>query len=293
MGSVLCAFIQRYPEKDDRRKVLITLSTIVSLIAILVYGAGIMLFRNQFLQLYHIQDRALFNKYYFILPILMALWGIMSLFDLYLISQVKIAFSAFVREVLLRLCNLGVIALYYFKLIDFNIFIVASILIYAIPALVLFLASSRTKGFGFSLNFAVFNLQEYKEITHFAWYHLLFGLSQNLFGALDSFMLGVLDKTGFESIAVYRNAIFVVTLMVIPYRAMTNSSFASLNEAYINNKITHLQDLFKRSALNIFIITMALFALIFCNLNNLIRILPPPICSDQTYYYYTNGRQNN
>ncbi|MBN9483246.1 MAG: hypothetical protein BGO70_00500 [Bacteroidetes bacterium 43-93] len=274
-GSVLATYIQKFSEKDERRKVLLSLSLIVVAASILFYSTIFFVFRQQFVALYHEQDRQLFNKYYYALPLLMSLWGIMSLFDHYLISHVKIAFSAFVKEVVIRVCNLIIIALYYYRYIDFNIFILASVSIYALGAIILFIAASKTPGFGFSSDFKAFTKPEYRGIIHFAWYHLLFGLSQNLFGMLDSFMLGVLDKRGFESIAVYRNAVFVVALMVIPYRAMTYSSYTALNKAYIANDNALLQSLFKRSALNIFIVTMALFAVILCNLDNLVAILPP------------------
>ncbi len=274
MGSVLAVFIQKYPERDPRKKTLVTISVLLTAIASLIYTASFIIFRQNFVELYKPQDRPLLDKYYYYIPVMVTLWGFMSLFELYLSSQFRIAFSAFAKEVLLRLCNLGIIALYYYRLIDFNYFIIFSLLVYAVPAALLFLASSRTKGFGFSLDFSVFTRAEYAEIGKFAWYHLLLGFSQNLFGYMDTIMLGQLDRTGFESVAIYITAVFVISVMVIPYRAMANSAFPILNKTYIEEDHEHLSDLFKRSGVNILIVGMALFAVIFCNLDNLVAILP-------------------
>jgi len=274
MGSVLSVFIPRYGEDLRKKKSLITLGFIVTSFAIVLTTIIGILFRKQFIGLYKIPDQQYLYKYYYYIFLLIGLWGIASLVEQFLVSQIKIALSAFVREVLLRLCNLLIIALYYFKVINFNSFVVLSVLIYAIPVIVLLFTSIKTGNFGFSFNFKVFSKVDYKEITHYAWYHLLFGLSINLFGFLDLLLLAVLDKSGFESLSIYRNAIFVTSVMIVPFRAMSASAFSIINKSYIGGNREELDHLFKRSGLNILIVVGALMGIILVNLDNLVAILP-------------------
>jgi O-antigen/teichoic acid export membrane protein len=274
-GSVLAIFTQRYPPQDPRRKMLFTFCFSVTFIATIVFSFIYLLFKDFIIGHYQIQDRPLISSFYNWVPVLIFLWTFMSLCDQYLVSQSKIAISAFMREVLLRICNLALALSFFYKLIGFDVFIISNVLVYLIPSLVLFIVSSRTKGFGFSFKKNVFTNQEYREIAKFAWYHLLMGASLNLIGFMDTLMLAPLDKNGMQSVAPYRLAVFIVTIMVIPYRAMATSSHSALNQAYIDNDIRRLKDLFSRSGINILIVAVGMTLLIGCNLHNAVAILPP------------------
>lgn len=274
MGSVLAVFIQKYDAQSEKRRVLITLSAVTTFIATLLFSAIFILFKQPIVDLYKPQDRPLVERFFYWIPVLTLLWGFMSLYEHYLVSQIKIAVSAFTKEVLLRVFNLALLALYMFKVIDFDLFIIGNILVYAVAAAILFFISSRTEGFGFSGNWAAFNTAEYKEILHFAWYHLLLMVSINLMNYIDTLMLAPLDNSGMESAAAYRVALFIATVMVMPFRAMTGSSYATLNQAYIDNDMPKLRDLFSRAGVNILIASVGMLIIIGNNLDNAVAILP-------------------
>lgn len=273
-GAVLALFTQRYDENDPRRKMMFTFCFSITFIATIIFSVAYLLCKDFVIGHYQIQDRPLLEKFYNWVPILIFLWTFMSLCDQYLVSQSKIAVSAFMREVLLRLCNMALAFLFFWGVIDFDFFIISNVLVYFIPAVILFIISSRTKGFGFTTNRRVFSNEEYKEIIKFAWYHLLMGASLNLIGFMDTLMLAPLDKDGMQSVAPYRLAVFIVTIMVIPYRAMATSSQSALNQAYIDNDMPRLRSLFTRSGINILIVATAMMLFIGCNLHNAVAVLP-------------------
>jgi O-antigen/teichoic acid export membrane protein len=166
------------------------------------------------------------------------------------------------------------LALYYFKWIGFYQLMVSTVLSYALPPVIMLLIAMRTEGFGASVKWNAFTKTEYKEMVHYAWYHLLFGASLNIVGYVDSLMLAPLDKSGMGALAVYSIAIYIATLMVIPYRAMISASYPILNKAYIENDEATLKDLFHRSGINILIVAIAMATLIGCNLPAAVAILP-------------------
>lgn len=273
-GNMLSIYLQKYDVTDVRRKVLMAFAFLTTLIATLVFTLFFALLKTKIIALYQPSDQQYVRQYYYWVPVLVFLWSLMTLFELYLIAHIKIAVSAFSREVLLRICNLILLGLVFFKLLSFHIYLVCSILIYAVPVLVLFFAARRTEGFGFSSNWKVFSKQEYKSIINFSWYHLLFVVSVNLLGILDTLMLAPLDTNGMQATAVYSRGVFIAALMVIPYRAMSSSSLPVLNRAYIDNDIPKLNDLFSRAGVNILVVGIGLFIVIGSNLNNAVTILP-------------------
>ena len=274
-GSVLQLLLQRYPEEDVRKKILIALCSLTPLVIAIILFPAYLFFRDDLVMLFNKPgDRAYFLQYYLWIAVLTISWSYITLYESYMLSQHKTAQSLLGREVLLRIGNIVVLALFYFKLISFKAFIIGSVLMYCLPVLVLVLLSMRTTGFGYSFKLGVFSRTEYKDIFRFAWSHLLVGISFMLIGYLDTLMLAAMDKDGLASVPVYIMAVFLVNIMVIPYRAMAGAVLPVLNQAYIDRKQETLQDAFGRSGLNLLLVTIFMLLVISLNLGNAIAILP-------------------
>ena len=95
-----------------------------------------------------------------------------------------------------------------------------------------------------------------------------------MLGFIDTLLLSSLSPDGLSSVAVYGRAVFVVTVMTIPYKAMSPASIPTLNKAYLSGDPKQLSSLFHRSGINILIAATAMFLLIACNLDNVVTILP-------------------
>lgn len=274
-GSVLATFLQRYSEKDVRKKTLLTITCVVPVVVVLISSIFYYLLKEPIIHIFKPEDQPFIAKYYHHIPIFVLAWGYMSLFDLYLVAQHKTAVSAFVREIVLRVINAVLYLLFFYSLIRFHTIIAGIVCMYIASAVILFIISSRTKGFGFSFQWNAFSKKEYKDIIHFAWYHLLLNVTFYMMGYIDTLMLAPLDKSGIKSVAVYTIATFIISIMIIPYRAMTLAAYPTLNQAYIDKNEAHVKDLFNRSSINILTVGVAMFLLIGCNLHNAVRLLPP------------------
>lgn len=273
-ANVMQTFMQRYERKDERRKVLITLCSLVPLLFACFLLPFYLGFKKEVVQLFKPQDRAYFITYYGWVAALVLAWGYLTLYDAYMTSQHKTAQGALMREVFLRICNLVALGGLYWQLINFHGFIVYTVLGYALSAFLLLLLSARTEGFGFSLRWKLFSREEYKEIGRFAWYHLLVGVSIYLTGFLDGLMLATLDKDGLAAVPVYTISVFIVGLMMVPYRAMAQATFPVLNSAYIDKDHTKLKDTFSRAGINILVVAVAMALIIGLNLINAAAIFP-------------------
>lgn len=272
--SVIITFIPRYKPKSVQRKVLLALGFIVPLAVSLLLCIPYFLLRDWAVGHYQVQDRALIYRYYALLPFLTLAWSYMSLMDSYLATQMKIAVSAFAREVLLRVFSFLLLILFATGRMTFDGFMIGSVLIHLIPVAVMIAIALRTKDFGFSLKWHAISRPEWKQAIHFGWYHLLAGAAFQLIGFMDSLMLAPLDRQGMASVAVYTIAVFIASFIAIPYRAMVASVAPVLNRAYIDKDMPRLHDFFHRSGINVTIAGIAMFVLVACNLQNMISLLP-------------------
>lgn len=273
-ANLVLVYTQRYKVEDERRKTLLTLAVLTSIAGTFLFSILFFAFKQYILKLYSPEDQVLIDKYYYLLPVLVFFWGLLTIFDHYLISQVKVSIPAFSREVILRLLNLSLLGLVFFGVINFKQYIISNVLLYAVPMLILLVVASRTKGFGFSTNFRLFSKSDYKEMFHFSWYHLLVGASLTLLGFIDTLMLGPLDSNGIGAAAVYGIATFVASVINMPYRAMASSSTPIINQAYIDKDFDKIRDLFSRAGINILIAAVGMFLVIGLNLDNAVAILP-------------------
>lgn len=274
-GSTLATYLPRYANEPLKKQLLLTLSFLAPLVTTLVVTALLFVFKAQVIASLQPQDRAFMSTYYSWFPLLILLWSYVTMFDMFLLTQIKVALSAFVREVVIRLCGLAILVLFALQVISFHWFILLTIVSYIIPVIILWGISARSGDFRFSTSWSAFSKADYREFARFSWYHLLLGASFYLLGYIDALMLAPLDKAGMSVLAVYGNAVFIVALMQIPYRAIGNASFSVMNLAYADKDTAKLHDLYRRSGVNILIVSLAMFCLIFCNLHNLVAILPP------------------
>ncbi len=264
-------FIPRYEPKSDKSKVLLTIGFALPLCLTLLLLLPYFIFKEQILQFFKPQDRLLAAAFYNYTPILIFLWSYMMVLEHYFIAKSKVAIFSFSREVLLRIVNIMLLGLLFFHYISYFYFIICIISSYALNVLFLFVIAFRTNEFGISLNSKAFSPVEYKEIAQYSWYHMLVSASLNLLGYIDAFILAAY---GLSSLAVYGHAIFINSIMAIPYKAMRDSSLSTINRAYIEGDQEKLTDLFHRSSINVLLAATAMFLLIACNLDNLIAILP-------------------
>ncbi len=273
LNSTLVVYVHRYANDLPKKKLLITLclalpGTVLAIVSILYF-----FLKPWILGHFQPEDQAYMDTYFSWLPGFTVLFIYLVILEQYLGSQMKVAISAFAREVLLRLANIAIILLFASGYIGFSILVKGIILMYLLPVGVMLLLAIRTKGFGFSVIFSDFSNVEYKEILSFSWYHFLFSVSLTFLSYMDALLLPLYDHKGFTAVAVYRNAVFLISFLQIPLKALMPASFTVLAKAFADNDQEKGADLFLRSSVNIFIATMGVGVLLCCNLTNIVSVL--------------------
>ncbi len=275
LQNTIAVYMHKYADSKSKRGLLIAGCLIIPFVVITISTALYFLFKDQFItHLFQPKDFALVARYFIWLPVFAILMMYQVLLEQYLVSQVIVALSSFVREVILRACNIIIILLYGFGIINFDFFIAGMVLTYLVPIFVYLFFSLRTKAFAFSLNYKALSRAEVIDVAKFTWYHSLLSVSLTLIGFLDTLMLQKLDKNGFASVAIYTNAIFFISLLQMPYKAMISATFPVLAAAFKDNDLAKVQDLFTRSSLNILVGATFMAIIVICNIHNATALMP-------------------
>jgi O-antigen/teichoic acid export membrane protein len=275
LHNMLSVYVHKYGDTDKRKHALLSISLVLPFLFIGLASLFYFVFRGFVIGLFMPADQLFISRYFVWLPLFVLLFAYNVVLEAYLISQMKVAKATFIREVLLRGLNLILILLFGFKYISFDVLIYGTVLVYFIPLFLLAGIAAKTEAFKLSFRWKVFEVAERKEIVHFTWYHSLLSVSITFMGMLDALMLPVLSPAGLRSVPIYTVAIFIISFLLIPYKAMLSSTFPVLAQAFNAEDGAKVKDVFLRSSMNIFIASAAMFLLISCNLHNAVVLLPP------------------
>src|SRR5205085_205965 len=80
-------------------------------------------------------------------------------------------------------------------------------------------------------------------------------------------------KEGFVSVAVYTTAVFFISFLQMPLKALLPASFTVLAKAFADNDMEKARDIFNRASLNILIPSVGMAVLLCCNMNNAVAII--------------------
>ncbi|WP_339623892.1 polysaccharide biosynthesis C-terminal domain-containing protein [uncultured Winogradskyella sp.] len=182
--------------------------------------------------------------------------------------QLQTVFGNVLKEVFHRICIMILLCCVYFKYLTVNEFIIGVVVTYAIRTVLMML-------YAFLVRFPVLKfgkLENKISILKYAGLIIIAGSVSMLILDIDKFMIGRVLKI--EEVAYYSVAIFIATVIAVPQRAM-HQIMMPLTAKFLNEKNTAaLVDLYKRSSINLLVISGFLFLLIILNINELYTILP-------------------
>lgn len=214
------------------------------------------------------EKNAIIKDYVWLIFIAAICFSYFEIFYSWAKVQLQSVFGNFMKEVFHRLGIFLLFGLIYFKYIDVSQFIYGVIIIYVIRLVIMMF-------YAFGIRRPVFRLGKIPNLNNIVKYSLLIiiaGSIATIILEIDKFMIGELLMI--ENVAYYGVAIYIATVIGVPARSMyqiTNPVTAKLlNE----NKLKDLEVLYKKSSLNLFIISGLIFLLIILNINELYEIIP-------------------
>ncbi len=177
-------------------------------------------------------------------------------------------FGNFMKEVFHRAGVMVLLFCLYFEVITIETFVYAVVGVYVLRMLIM-------KLYAYYVRRPILRFGKLPNITSVLKYSALIiiaGSVANIILEIDKFMIG--QYIEIEKVAYYGVAIYIATVIGVPARSMhqiTNPLTAKLlNEGEKNQ----LEVLYKKSSLNLFIISGLIFLLIILNINQLYELIP-------------------
>ena len=182
--------------------------------------------------------------------------------------QLKTVFGNFLKEVFHRVGVMLLLLAIYLQLIDFHQLIWGVFLVYALRMLLMFVFAFYVRRPQFAWGLP----KNKREVFLYSFFVILSGSVASILMDIDKFMLNQYLPIG--EIAVYNVAIFTATVIAIPYRSMYQI-VSPLTAQFMNqSKPKELSDLYKRSTVNTYFVSMVICVLIIVNAQQCYALLP-------------------
>jgi O-antigen/teichoic acid export membrane protein len=195
-----------------------------------------------------------------------------TVLEFYSRSLLKIAFPNFLREILIRLLQGLLVSFYFLGYITFDQFLMLSVAIYFISLLILIGYLVLQGYLKVDFSFHSITWPKGKEILTFSLLSFVGAASTIIIGKVDSIM--VTGMIGFAANAIYTNSFYMATVIEIPKRAITQSAYTLISKAFAESDLKEVKSIYKKTAINQFIIGALLLVGVWANLDNIFQLMP-------------------
>ncbi|AUC81305.1 polysaccharide biosynthesis C-terminal domain-containing protein [Lacinutrix sp. Bg11-31] len=267
VSNTLVKFYSSYKTKKQQNSFL-TLMLFLPLIAIIPIGF-IGVFSYEAISNWLASENAIIKDYTYLIFVIAVAMAYFEVFFAWSKIHFKSAFGNIMKEIFHRVCILFLLLALHYQLLTVEQFITAIAIVYVVRMVImkLYAFSIRFPKLDFKFNFEVFSVLKYSFLI------IIAGSVAMLMLDLDKTMLGKLIEI--KKIAYFNVAVFVAAVIAVPARAMHQITYP-LTAKYLNeNDKISLADLYKKSSLNLIIVSGLIFILIIVNINQLYEMLKP------------------
>lgn len=244
---------------------LLGLGLLIPFIGFLLVSGIIILFKGYIVDFYQEKSPLFIDYFWWSFPLFFLLMY-NNVFDSYLQSRSKTAYSVFLKSIFTRLVLTALLFFYYLDWLDFYDFIVCFILSYALSIL-LFIQHLYARGeFKLRLNRSLFNRRVRKIYYNYSAFSILSGASSVLVNKMDVLMIA--GFIGLASTAVYANAVYLSILIAIPSDSITRIAMPILSRGWKSKDLPKIDSLYKKTSLTQYLLGGIIFLVMWGSIDN-------------------------
>src|SRR5690606_26093888 len=208
------------------------------------------------------------EQYVWIIYLLAVFMAYFEVFFAWTKVHMKSVSGNFLKEIFSRLVTMVLLFLVYLKVISVHEFIIGLAWMYLSRMLLMGFIAYKVKKpvFEFSLPNNVKDVLKYSSLI------ILAGSIAVILLDVDKFMIG--QYLTIENVAFYNVAVFIAMVIIVPSRAMHQITYPMTAKLLNEKNMKELAILYKKSSINLYIISGLIFLLIVVNINELYKIIP-------------------
>lgn len=266
MQNTLVKFYSQYKTEEEREQFLSFTALFPILMCIPLGIIGIFFFDD--ITAFVSKKNPVVKEFILLIPFIGICMAYFEIFYAWARVHMHSVFGNFIKEVGLRLFSSFVLVGLYFDWITLIQFVYITAAIY-------FLAFIVTMFYAFSIkkpNFQITIPENVKSVMEYTFYIILSGSVANLLLDGDKLMLNQYMKI--ENIAYYSVATYIALVISVPSRAMHQIVYPITAKLMHDDKHDELNDLYKKTSINLQIVGGFVMLCIFVNINQLYEIVP-------------------
>ncbi|NRS88154.1 O-antigen/teichoic acid export membrane protein [Flavobacterium sp. 7E] len=266
MQNTLVKFYSQYNTEEDRERFLSFTVLFPLLLCIPLAFIGLFFFDD--LVFFVSKKNPIVKTFIWLIPFTGLCMAYFEIFYAWARVHMHSVFGNFIKEVGLRLFSLFALIGVYFKwmtVIDF-VYVTSGIYFLALVITMFYAFKIKKPKFQFTIPSNV------KAILEYTFYIILSGSVANLLLDGDKLMLN--QYMVIENIAYYSVATYIALVISVPSRAMHQIVYPITAKLMHENKYEELNDLYKKTSINLQVVGGFVMLCIFVNINQLYELVP-------------------
>jgi O-antigen/teichoic acid export membrane protein len=218
------------------------------------------------------EKSALFVDYFFwVIPIGLA--NVMFLiFDMFLRGLNKNTISVISNEFFHRLLTTGLILLFAFQLIDFDLFVVLFSISFFLPTLILFVHLVKIKELKFKKSSTKISKKFQRIVYSYSIFSYLNSIGSVVIVTMDAMMIAVF--LGLKATGVYSTILYLINALQIPIRSIMRVGTSLVAKYWKEKDMVKMNELYVKVSSISLIISLYTFMLVWVNIDHIIFYLP-------------------
>lgn len=264
--NTLIRFFSSYKEQKERDEFL-TFMLLLPLALIIPLGLGFYFFYDNISHSW-IKENPTLEPFFWLIPVIGLFMAYFEVFYAWAKVHMKSVIGNFISEVLVRLIVMALLIGVHFNWLAKDTFVYCVALAY-------FAQLVGMKLYAISVKMPVLRLvvpKNIKEIILYSFFIIVSGGVAVMLVDFDKVMIP--QYKDISQNALYAVAIFISTVIAVPSRAMTQIIAPITAKLMVENKHDELDNLYKKSAINLQVIGGFIMILIFVNIKEMYHLIP-------------------
>jgi O-antigen/teichoic acid export membrane protein len=263
MISYMTRFFPYYFENlENKKNDLLTVALIFAGIGAVLVFSGAIILKPLVIKKFA-TNSALVVSYYYWSLLFSFFYLCFLILEGYMVSLKRTVLPNFMKETVYRICVTILIGLYAFQVISFSTFVILFCCIYSLIVLIIVLYLFFTKQLYVSLSFSHVTRRFKKRMRTYVSFVYVGIVINNIARQIDT--LAVAGTRNLGDTGIYSLNQFAAAILQVPYRGLQPIAIASVSQHWKNKNYAAIDNVYKRSSINLLLISSFLFFNIWLN----------------------------
>ena len=222
--------------------------------------------------LHEISDNVSAGHYYSFIALftlLIAFFGVLSAHSR---SFLRIVVPNILEKVVIRALLVALVILYVLNVFDFQQFMIGYVLIYVLLLIAIIIYVNRLHPVGLGKMEPQLGSQSIRSMLTFGGLSFLSTMGDQVVNNIDVIM--VTRFLDLEAAGIYKTTYYMGAIIALPMNSLGQIASPIYANAWHNNDTDKVEEMYKKSSINLSIIGLLLFTLVYINVDNIFSMMP-------------------